>query len=71
MHANNFFSEFLDILKNIFWPVGASTPRSQSGFSLFFCSFPRNDVVFRISAHQPGMPTFKVIIYYLIPFITA
>jgi hypothetical protein len=32
MHANNFFSEFLDILKNNFWPVGASTPRSESGF---------------------------------------
>jgi hypothetical protein len=32
MHANNFFSEFLNILKNDFLPVGASTPRSQSGF---------------------------------------
>jgi hypothetical protein len=32
MHGNNFFSEFLDILKNNFWPVSTSTPRSQSGF---------------------------------------
>jgi hypothetical protein len=29
-----FFSEFLDILENDFWPTGAYTPRSQSGFSI-------------------------------------
>jgi hypothetical protein len=32
MHAKNFYSEFLDILKNDFRPVGAYAPMSQSGF---------------------------------------
>jgi hypothetical protein len=32
MQAKNFFKEFLDILKNNFWPMGAYTPRSQNGF---------------------------------------
>jgi hypothetical protein len=32
MHAKNFYSEFLDILKNDFRPAGAYAPMSQSGF---------------------------------------
>jgi hypothetical protein len=32
MHDKNFFSEFLDILKNDFRAAGAYTPMSQSGF---------------------------------------
>jgi hypothetical protein len=32
MHAKNFFSECLDILKNNFKPTGAYTPMSQNGF---------------------------------------
>jgi hypothetical protein len=35
MYANKLFSDFFDILKNDFWPVGASTPRSQSGFPTY------------------------------------
>jgi hypothetical protein len=31
MHAKNFSSEFLDIFKNDFRPVGAYAPMSQSG----------------------------------------
>jgi hypothetical protein len=38
MHAKNFYSEFLVILKNDFRPVGAYAPMSQSGFPLFFLS---------------------------------
>jgi hypothetical protein len=34
MHAKNFYSEFLDILKNNFRPAGAYAPMSQSGFPL-------------------------------------
>jgi hypothetical protein len=33
MHATNFFSEFLDILKNDFWPMGAYTPRKPKWIS--------------------------------------
>jgi hypothetical protein len=32
MHAKNFYSEFLDILKNDFRPTGAYASMSQSGF---------------------------------------
>jgi hypothetical protein len=32
MHAKNFYSEFLDILKNDFRPADAYAPMSQSGF---------------------------------------
>jgi hypothetical protein len=38
MHAKNFYSEFLDILKNDFRPAGAYAPMSQSGFPLEFPS---------------------------------
>jgi hypothetical protein len=38
MHTNNFFSEFLNILKNDFIPAGAYTPMSQSGFPYTFRS---------------------------------
>jgi hypothetical protein len=37
MHAENFFIEFLDILKNNFRPMGAYTPRSQSEFPIYTC----------------------------------
>jgi hypothetical protein len=39
MHAKNFLSEFLDILKNNYWLVGASTPGSQSGFPVSIIIF--------------------------------
>jgi hypothetical protein len=32
MHGNHFFSEFLDILKNNFYPTNAYPTRNQSGF---------------------------------------
>jgi hypothetical protein len=32
MYTKNFLSEFLDIFKNNFWTIGASTPVSQSAF---------------------------------------
>jgi hypothetical protein len=32
MHAKNFYSEFLNILKNNFRPASAYAPMSQSGF---------------------------------------
>jgi hypothetical protein len=32
-----YLKKFLDILKNNFWPVSASTPRSQSGFPNLNC----------------------------------
>jgi hypothetical protein len=39
MHAKNFCSEFLDIFKNDFRPMGAYAPMSQIGFPVIIMFF--------------------------------